>query len=222
VSISAPTGTLGIGMVLTAQPAQFDQYADTFTYQWQRCDTAGANCAPISGANNASYTIVDADAEHTIKVAETAHGAGGASQPSTSRATDKVQGNAEVAITAVPSGNSPAGNIVFATSGYVTNTTCSYDGAAFTACASPLYLNVGNTTTNHTLAVKASNPVNSQTKTATWVSTSNYVVQGYDTGGYVDWGFYCDPGGDCYEHYGYSYTHVDTSYWNYNGYWANN
>ena len=33
----------------------------TFTYQWQRCDAAGANCADIAGATGATYTLDGAD-----------------------------------------------------------------------------------------------------------------------------------------------------------------
>ncbi len=44
----------------------------TFTYQWLRCDTAGANCAPIAGATNATYTNTDDDlGGHTIRVVVT-------------------------------------------------------------------------------------------------------------------------------------------------------
>lgn len=33
----------------------------TFSYRWLRCDTAGANCLPISGATGKTYKVVSAD-----------------------------------------------------------------------------------------------------------------------------------------------------------------
>ena len=45
--------------------------APTFTYQWQRCNAAGAACAPLSGATASTYTQVAADLGSTIRVAVT-------------------------------------------------------------------------------------------------------------------------------------------------------
>ena len=53
----------------------------TFTYQWRRCDAAGANCAPISGATAESYRPVSADVGHSLKVFVTATSAAGARTP---------------------------------------------------------------------------------------------------------------------------------------------
>ena len=44
----------------------------TYTYQWQRCDQSGLNCANIAGATNQSYTLVAADVGRTIRSAVTA------------------------------------------------------------------------------------------------------------------------------------------------------
>jgi hypothetical protein len=40
----------------------------TYSYQWQRCDTAGNACAGISGATQAQYTLVKKDGNHTIRI----------------------------------------------------------------------------------------------------------------------------------------------------------
>ena len=42
--------------------------APTFTYQWQRCDTAGANCVDIASATAQTYQLVAADVGATVRV----------------------------------------------------------------------------------------------------------------------------------------------------------
>ena len=44
----------------------------TYTYQWRRCNTAGASCANIAGATSSTYTLVPADVGSTIRVVVTA------------------------------------------------------------------------------------------------------------------------------------------------------
>jgi hypothetical protein len=44
----------------------------TFSYQWSRCDAAGAACVVIGGAIASSYTIGSGDAERTLRVTVTA------------------------------------------------------------------------------------------------------------------------------------------------------
>jgi hypothetical protein len=44
--------------------------APVLTYQWHRCDAAGANCAGIAGATNAGYVPTDADVGSTLRVRE--------------------------------------------------------------------------------------------------------------------------------------------------------
>ncbi len=58
----------------------------TYAYQWQRCDTSGANCVDISGANSQTYMLVQADVGNTVRAqvaaANTAGQATAASNPS--------------------------------------------------------------------------------------------------------------------------------------------
>ena len=49
----------------------------TYAYQWQRCDSGGANCANISGATASSYTLVTTDALNTVRVVVTASNTAG-------------------------------------------------------------------------------------------------------------------------------------------------
>jgi hypothetical protein len=44
----------------------------TFTRQWRRCDSAGANCASIPGATGSSYVLGSADVSKTIRLILTA------------------------------------------------------------------------------------------------------------------------------------------------------
>jgi hypothetical protein len=62
-----------------------------YTYQWLQCDSLGEACLPIKGATNQTYVLQPADAEHTIKVEETASNAGGSSAPATSAKTATVE-----------------------------------------------------------------------------------------------------------------------------------
>src|SRR3989442_7419563 len=39
----------------------------SFSYGWQRCDSNGNNCAAISGATRANYTVASADLGHTLR-----------------------------------------------------------------------------------------------------------------------------------------------------------
>ena len=56
----------------------------TYTYQWQRCDAAGGNCADIAGATGSTYRLTAADVTGTVRVVETATNiAGHAAAPST-------------------------------------------------------------------------------------------------------------------------------------------
>jgi hypothetical protein len=49
----------------------------TFTYQWQRCDANGANCANIAGADSKAYRVVTADVDRRLRVQVTARNTSG-------------------------------------------------------------------------------------------------------------------------------------------------
>jgi hypothetical protein len=74
-NISPPTisGTAQVGQTLTAAGA--GTWAGNpvgLSFQWQRCDSAGAACVAISGATSPTYVLTGADAGSTIRVAVTA------------------------------------------------------------------------------------------------------------------------------------------------------
>ena len=49
-----------------------------YAFQWDRCDPAGAACAPIPGATGQAYAVTADDAGATIRVDVTASNAVGA------------------------------------------------------------------------------------------------------------------------------------------------
>jgi hypothetical protein len=69
-SAGAPTisGTVTVGQTLTASTGTWLNFPVTYAYQWQRCDAAGANCAPIAGATAQTYVITSSDVGFTLEV----------------------------------------------------------------------------------------------------------------------------------------------------------
>src|SRR3954454_11973976 len=90
------SGTTTVGSTLTANPGTWTGTSITFTYQWQRCDTAGANCAAITGATGSTYVLANEDADHTLRVAVTGTDATGPNSV-TSAQTGTVTSNAPAA-----------------------------------------------------------------------------------------------------------------------------
>jgi hypothetical protein len=59
----------------------------TYSYAWQACDSTGANCTTISGAEGTEYKPTPADVGHTIRALVTASDADGATQLATSQSS---------------------------------------------------------------------------------------------------------------------------------------
>src|SRR5215204_2275007 len=81
-------GTAVDGELLTAKDGEWTGEDPTaFTYQWQSCDTNGANCANIAGATNKVYRVATADVGKRLRVLVTAKNSSGTTtataQPST-------------------------------------------------------------------------------------------------------------------------------------------
>ena len=71
-------GAVKTGSLLTAVPGTWSGGKPiSFTYQWQQCDAAGANCTPISGATADTYKPTTADTGHALIVTVTAQSASG-------------------------------------------------------------------------------------------------------------------------------------------------
>src|SRR5207248_94015 len=87
-NVTAPTivGTPKQGVTLTADRGRWGGGPTSFTYQWNHCDAAGANCVPIAGAVASTYVPGTTDAGTRITVTVTATNSV-SSKPVTSAAT---------------------------------------------------------------------------------------------------------------------------------------
>jgi hypothetical protein len=88
VNTAAPTisGTPQTGQTLTASQGTWTSDTQpTYTYQWQRCDSSGNNCAAITGATSTTYTVQDADLGKTIRVTVTAKNSSGSTSASSAQ-----------------------------------------------------------------------------------------------------------------------------------------
>ena len=93
VNTSPPiiSGTPQDGQTLTASTGSWSGTQPiTYGYQWQRCDSGGANCVAIAGATGPTYLATSADVGRTLRVVVTATNSAG-SAGATSAATTVVQ-----------------------------------------------------------------------------------------------------------------------------------
>jgi large repetitive protein len=113
----AVSGQTQEGQTLATTAGTWTGHNPTYAYQWQRCDSGGAGCAPISGATASSYQLAGADVGHTIRAAVTATNSGG-STTATSGATATVT-QAPPSNTSPPtiSGTAEEGQTLTATTG---------------------------------------------------------------------------------------------------------
>jgi hypothetical protein len=81
VNTTAPSisGTPAVGQTLTANDGTWSNTPTSFAYQWLRCNPAGNNCASVPNGTQKTYTLVGADAGHTMRVRVTATNADGSS-----------------------------------------------------------------------------------------------------------------------------------------------
>ena len=70
------SGTAQQGHKLTVSNGSWGNNPTSFTYAWQDCDSAGANCSSI-GTNANTYTLKASDVDHYVSVQVTATNAGG-------------------------------------------------------------------------------------------------------------------------------------------------
>jgi large repetitive protein len=77
-SLPGINGIAAVGQTLTATTGSWDTRTTTsYSYQWGRCDSNGANCTNISGAGSSNYVPTSGDVGHQLVVYVTAHDAAG-------------------------------------------------------------------------------------------------------------------------------------------------
>ncbi|MEA2475147.1 MAG: large repetitive protein, partial [Thermoleophilaceae bacterium] len=117
------TGTARDGQTLTAGDGTWSGTPTiTFSRQWQRCDSAGAGCAPIANATGATYALVPGDVGRTIRVQVTGANGGGSSSATSGQSA--VVAAAPPVNTAAPTitGTARDGQTLSATDGTWTGT----------------------------------------------------------------------------------------------------
>ena len=117
---SPPTleGRYRQGSTLSTSNGLWANNPTSFSYRWQRCDSAGNNCATIAGATSNEYRLVQADVGRTVRSLVTARNADGSSTAN-SRQSPVIADNTAPANTAVPtiSGNAVVGEQLTANEG---------------------------------------------------------------------------------------------------------
>jgi tripartite motif-containing protein 71 len=91
-ALPAISGELLLGQTLTASTGTWSAVPEVnYSYQWQRCNRAGAECSNISGATGATHVLVTADTGITLRAVVTATNSAGSAE-ATSPPSDPVQG----------------------------------------------------------------------------------------------------------------------------------
>jgi GH25 family lysozyme M1 (1,4-beta-N-acetylmuramidase) len=189
VSSVPPTvvGVVQVGKVLTAVPGTWGGGKPVaFTYQWQRCDGAGAGCAPIQGATGDTYKPIVDDVGHALVAAVPAQGGGGAlavsSPPTVAIGESGAPGASRPVATSLPviSGTAVVGQQLTASAGTWTGSPTAYAyqwrrcdatgascGAITGATMSTYTITPGDIGSTISFVVTATSTGGSQTATAT-------------------------------------------------------
>jgi hypothetical protein len=102
-------GAVTVGSLVSARPGSWSAPAGagaiSYGYQWQDCNAEGGACAPIAGAQSASYTPAPSDVGHTLRVIVTAADNDG--QATATSAASAVVASAQSSLGAAPGPGSP-------------------------------------------------------------------------------------------------------------------
>jgi hypothetical protein len=83
------SGTPTVGQTLTASDGTWSNSPTSFAYQWLRCNGGGNSCVNAANGTQKTYTLVGADAGHTMRVRVTATNADGSASAESAQ-TDQV------------------------------------------------------------------------------------------------------------------------------------
>jgi len=130
VNTSPPTisGNAVKGSTLAATTGAWTGSGITFSFQWLRCDTAGANCTAVSGATGQTYVLGSSDVGKTIRIQVTATNSDGTSAALSNQTSVVVETSAPVN-TKEPtiSGNAVQGQKLTTSNGDWTGSPTDYD-----------------------------------------------------------------------------------------------
>jgi hypothetical protein len=118
------TGTAQQNQLLTSSNGSWSNSPTSYSYQWQDCETTGANCTNISSATSSSYMLSAGDVGHTVRATVTATNSAGSN--TTNSAT-----------TATVTEIAPAAAFSFSPSSPVTGQNVHLDGSASTCANAP-------------------------------------------------------------------------------------
>jgi hypothetical protein len=101
------SGTAQVGQELSASTGTWTGGVQSYSYQWQRCDAAGASCAAVVDSTARTYGVHAIDAGNTLRVVVTAKNASGTTDAtSLATATVTTTGTTTTTTTTV-AGNKP-------------------------------------------------------------------------------------------------------------------
>jgi subtilisin family serine protease len=101
-------GTPRVASVLEARKGRWSGAPTSFSYRWQRCNTAGRTCSTIDGATAVSYRVTRKDVRSTLRVKVKARNANGASTARSAPTRAIVAAAPRAASTTVASAESDA------------------------------------------------------------------------------------------------------------------
>jgi hypothetical protein len=135
------SGTAAFGQALTTSTGTWTGLPTSFGYQWQRCDSTGANCVDIAGATGSSYVLGAADVGERIRSEVSATNTGGASLYSAAVPSNIVVPALTTTVLPVVSGVATVGRTLSTTEGTWNTATSSFAfqwlrcSASGTSCA---------------------------------------------------------------------------------------
>jgi len=89
--VPALDGAMVDGQQLSADPGVWQNATGTYTYDYLRCNAAGANCSQVAGANGTTYALGLADVGSTLRLRVTAINSAGETTQATSDPTGVIQ-----------------------------------------------------------------------------------------------------------------------------------
>ncbi len=146
-----PSFTLAPDGEATAAPVGALGGEISYSYAWQRCEPNGTACADIPGAQAPTHHTTPADTGHTLRFTETATNSVGSATVDSG-----VYRLPSAEIASAPAGFLATREAALSFSSSTDEATfeCSLDGAAWSACASPLSYD-GLADGEHTFSVRA-------------------------------------------------------------------